>query len=81
MRGPSFVNPWVMRVKDSSLASIVCMAELSFVAAQVNARVIIYPAEIVLFVGTLYGLLCSTHARCRRPRAGHRMQPCFAPPA
>lgn len=56
---PSFVNQWVTLVKDSSLAYIVGVAELSFVAAQVNARVIIYPAEIFLFVGALYWLLCS----------------------
>ncbi|SHH73521.1 amino acid ABC transporter permease [Pollutimonas bauzanensis] len=55
---PSFVNQWVTLIKDSSLAYIVGVADLSFVAAQVNARVIIYPAEIFLFVGLIYWLLC-----------------------
>ncbi|KAF1042811.1 MAG: L-cystine transport system permease protein YecS [Herbaspirillum frisingense] len=56
---PSFVNQWVTLIKDSSLAYIVGVGELSFVAAQVNSRLMIYPAEIFLFVGALYFLLCS----------------------
>ena len=56
---PSFVNQWVTLVKDSSLAYIVGVGELSFVAAQVNSRLMVYPAEIFLFVGVLYFLLCS----------------------
>ncbi|WP_038495716.1 amino acid ABC transporter permease [Collimonas arenae] len=56
---PSFVNQWVTLIKDSSLAYIVGVGELSFVAAQVNSRVMIYPAEIFLFIGLIYFLLCS----------------------
>jgi len=56
---PSFVNQWVTLVKDSSLAYIVGVGELSFVASQVNSRLMIYPAEIFLFVGVIYFLLCS----------------------
>lgn len=55
----SFVNQWVTLVKDSSLAYIVGVGELSFVAAQVNARTIIYPAEIFMLVGLIYWVLCS----------------------
>ena len=56
---PSFVNQWVTLVKDSSLAYIVGVGELSFVAAQVNSRVMIYPAEIFMFIGLIYFVLCS----------------------
>jgi len=56
---PSFVNQWVTLVKDSSLAYIVGVGELSFVAAQVNARTMVYPAEIFMLVGAIYWLLCS----------------------
>lgn len=56
---PSFVNQWVTLVKDSSLAYIVGVGELSFVAAQVNARTMIYPAEIFVLVGALYWVLCT----------------------
>ena len=56
---PSFMNQWVTLVKDSSLAYIVGVSELSFVASQVNARTMIYPAEIFLLVGLIYWLLCA----------------------
>jgi polar amino acid transport system permease protein len=55
---PSFVNQWTSLIKDTSLAYVVGVPELSFVAAQVNNRVMVYPAEIFLFVGTVYGVLC-----------------------
>ncbi|WDZ98430.1 amino acid ABC transporter permease [Herbaspirillum sp. WKF16] len=56
---PSFVNQWVTLVKDSSLAYIVGVGELSFVAAQVNSRLMVHPAEVFLCVGVLYFILCS----------------------
>lgn len=56
---PSFVNQWVTLVKDSSLAYIVGVGELSFVASQVNSRLMVYPAEVFLLVGVLYFLMCS----------------------
>jgi polar amino acid transport system permease protein len=37
---------------------VVGVPELSFVAAQVNNRVMVHPAEIFLFVAAVYGLLC-----------------------
>lgn len=55
---PSFVNQWVTLIKDSSLAYIVGVNELSFVAAQVNARTMIYPAGIFMVVGAIYWVLC-----------------------
>lgn len=49
----------VTLVKDSSLAYIVGVGELSFVASQVNARTMVYPAEIFMLVGAIYWLLCT----------------------
>ncbi|MDP5240806.1 amino acid ABC transporter permease [Uliginosibacterium sp. 31-16] len=56
---PSFINQWVSLIKDTSLAYIVGVGELSFLAAQVNSRTMVYPAEIFLFVGAIYFTLCS----------------------
>lgn len=56
---PSFVNQWVTLIKDSSLAYIVGVGELSFLSTQVNARLMVNPAEVFLFVGGIYWLLCS----------------------
>lgn len=56
---PSFVNQWVSLVKDTSLAYIVGVPEFTFLANQVNSRLMIYPAQIFVFVGIVYLLLCS----------------------
>lgn len=68
---PSFVNQWTTLIKDTSLAYVIGVPELSFVAAQVNNRAMIYPAEIFLFVGAVYGVLCVSldglASRMRRP--------------
>jgi polar amino acid transport system permease protein len=75
---PSFVNQWTALIKDTALAYVVGVPELSFVATQVNNRAMVYPAEIFLFVGAVYGCLCLLVDRLaallarqrRRPRAG-----------
>jgi polar amino acid transport system permease protein len=56
---PSFINQWVSLVKDTSLAYIVGVAELSFVATQVNSRLMVYPAEVFAFVALIYFVMCS----------------------
>ncbi len=56
---PSFVNQWVSLTKDTSLAYIVGVPEFTFLANQVNNRLMVYPAQIFLFVGLIYLLLCS----------------------
>jgi polar amino acid transport system permease protein len=56
---PSFVNQWVTQVKDTSLAYIVGVGELSFVATQINNRLMVYPVQIFLFVGLIYLVLCT----------------------
>lgn len=55
---PSFVNQWVSLIKDTSLGYVIGVGELSFVATQVSNRVMVYPAEIFLFVALLYYLFC-----------------------
>ena len=59
MMAPSFINQWISLIKDTSLAYIVGVSELSFVAAQVNSRVMMHPAEIFLFIGAIYFALCT----------------------
>ena len=56
---PSFINQWIALIKDTSLAYIVGVGELSFVSAQVNSRTMIYSAEIFIFIGAIYFVLCS----------------------
>jgi len=57
---PSIVNQWVALTKDTSLAYVIGVADLSFVATQVSNRVIVHPVEIYLFVAALYFLLCAS---------------------
>lgn len=59
---PSYLGLLISLVKDTSLAFIVNVPELTTVAGQVNNRVQIYPAEIFLLVGLMYYLLCVTLA-------------------
>jgi len=56
---PSYVGLLVSLIKDTSLAFIVNVPELTTVAGQVNNRSQIYPMEIFIFIGLLYFLLCS----------------------
>lgn len=55
---PSFVNQWVTLIKDTSLAFIVGVPELTMVAGQVNNREQVYPLQIFLFVAVMYFLIC-----------------------
>ncbi|WP_330995585.1 amino acid ABC transporter permease [Pseudomonas aeruginosa] len=57
---PSFLNQWVSLIKDTSLAYVIGVGELSFVATQVSNRVMVHPTEIFLFVALLYFLLCTS---------------------
>ncbi|MDR0208828.1 MAG: amino acid ABC transporter permease [Pseudomonas putida] len=55
---PSFVNQWISLIKDTSLAYVIGVGELSLVATQVSNRVMVHPTEIFLFVALLYFLIC-----------------------
>ena len=50
---------FIALLKDTSLAFIVNVPELTTVAGQVNSRVQVYPAAIFIFTGLVYYLLCS----------------------
>lgn len=55
---PSFVNELVSLTKDTSLAFIVGVSELTHIATQVNNRTLIHPAEIFIFVALVYFVIC-----------------------
>lgn len=55
---PSFVNQFVSLIKDTSLAFIVGVSELTHVATQINNRTMAYPAEIFIFIAAVYFVLC-----------------------
>ena len=55
---PSFVNQFVSLIKDTSLAFIVGVSELTHVATQINNRTMIYPAEIFGFIAVIYFIIC-----------------------
>lgn len=69
---PSLVGIFISLLKDTSLAFIVNVPELTTVAGQVNNRVQIYPAAIFIFTGVVYYLLCCSleqlAKRCRITR-------------
>lgn len=69
---PSFINQFVSLIKDTSLAFIIGVSELSHVATQVNNRTLNYSTEIFLFVAIVYFFICfafSTLARRLERRA------------
>ena len=57
---PSFLNQWISLIKDTSLAYVIGVGELSFVATQVSNRVMVHPTEIYLFVALVYFMFCSS---------------------
>lgn len=55
---PSFVNQFVSLIKDTSLAFIVGVSELTHVGTQINNRSMVYPTEIFIFIACVYFILC-----------------------
>jgi len=55
---PSFVNQFVSLIKDTSLAFIVGVSELTHVATQINNRTMVYPTEIFIFIACVYFVIC-----------------------
>lgn len=55
---PSFVNQFVSLIKDTSLAFIVGVSELTHVGTQINNRTMTFPTEIFIFIAVIYFLLC-----------------------
>lgn len=56
---PSYVTLFASMIKDTSLAYIMNVPELTMTANQVNTRTQVYPAEIFLFTAAVYFILCS----------------------
>lgn len=57
---PSFVNQFVSLTKDTSLAYIIGVSELTRVATQVNNRTLTAPTEIFLTIAAMYFVICWT---------------------
>jgi polar amino acid transport system permease protein len=55
---PSFVNQFVSLIKDTSLAFIVGVSELTHVATQINNRTMAFPTEIFAFIAVIYFVIC-----------------------
>ena len=55
---PSLVNQFVSLTKDTSLAFIVGISELTYVASKVNDRTLSHPAEIFFIVAVAYFVIC-----------------------
>jgi polar amino acid transport system permease protein len=55
---PSFVNQFVSLIKDTSLAFIVGVSELTHVATQINNRTMAFPTEIFVFIAFVYFIIC-----------------------
>ena len=55
---PSFVNQFVSLTKDTSLAYIIGVTELTKTATQVNSRTMKAPFEIFITVAALYFVVC-----------------------
>ena len=55
---PSFVNQFVSLIKDTSLAFIVGVSELTHVGTQINNRTMAYPTEIFIFIAVVYFIIC-----------------------
>jgi len=55
---PSLVNQFVSTIKETSLGYIIGLSEVSFIATQINTQVFTKPAQVYLWLGVSYFLLC-----------------------
>jgi polar amino acid transport system permease protein len=55
---PSLVNQFVSTIKETSLGYIIGLAEVSFIATQINTLVFTKPAQVYLTLGLTYFVLC-----------------------
>jgi polar amino acid transport system permease protein len=55
---PSFVNQFVSLTKDTSLAFIIGVNELTKAATQINSRSLTAPTEIFITIALLYFVIC-----------------------
>ena len=55
---PSLVNQFISTIKETSLGYIIGLAEVSFIASQINALVFTKPAQVFGILGLTYFVLC-----------------------
>jgi len=55
---PSLVNQFVATLKETSLASIIGLQEVSFIASQVNSQVVVHPVAIYGALALTFFALC-----------------------
>jgi len=55
---PSLVNQFISTIKETSLGYIIGLAEVSFIASQINSLVFTQPTEVFAILGLTYFVLC-----------------------
>ncbi|MPM27194.1 hypothetical protein SDC9_73704 [bioreactor metagenome] len=55
---PSLVNQFISTIKETSLGYIIGLAEVTFIATQINSLVFTKPAEVFGILGFTYFVLC-----------------------
>jgi polar amino acid transport system permease protein len=55
---PSLINQFVATIKATSLGTIIGLSELSFIASQINAQVLVKPVEIYTTLALSYFAMC-----------------------
>jgi len=55
---PSLVNQFVSTIKETSLGYIIGLAEVSFIATQINTQVFTKPAQVYGILGLTYFVMC-----------------------
>lgn len=71
---PAIVGQFIAIFKDTSLAFVIGVLELTFVAQMINNRLMVYPFEIYTSVAVLYFICCysmSLIARRLEKRLSH----------
>ncbi|SEL39529.1 polar amino acid transport system permease protein [Roseateles sp. YR242] len=76
---PSLVNQLASTIKQTSLGTIIGLSELSFIANQINAQVLVQPVAVYGGLALCYFVLCFGLSRCahaleRRLGAGPRIR-------
>jgi polar amino acid transport system permease protein len=81
---PSLVNQFVSTIKETSLGYIIGLAEVSFIASQINTQVFTKPVQVYLVLGLSYFVMCfglSRFAYWLERRTGRRTTVREAPKA
>jgi len=55
---PSLVNQFISTIKETSLGTIIGLSELSYIANQINAQVLVKPLQVYAILAGSYFVLC-----------------------